>query len=236
MLRALLVFLLKMSKRAKTAFPKILLVLLLGSAWAQGQEKYLEDQFYAGIAYNILTQRPDQVVQRSLSYHLEAGLIKDIPLNPSRTFGFGLGLGYSADAFYSNIGATQDGEGVAYTVLDNQSFKRSKIQTHGIDVPFEIRLRSSTPETYKFWRVHAGMKATYLFGARSVLVTDEQRSGFKNRDVRQWQVGAMLNFGYNTFNIHLYYGITPLLDPEAQVNGETISSRVIRAGVIFYIL
>ena len=202
----------------------------------QGQEKYLEDQFYAGIAYNILTQRPEEVVQRSLSYHLEAGLIKDIPINPSRTFGFGLGLGYSADAYYSNIGASPAGEGVNYSVLDNDTFIRSKIQTHGVDVPFEIRLRSSTPESYKFWRLHAGMKATYLFGARSVLVTDEQRNGFKNRDVRQWQVGAMLNFGYNTFNIHLYYGLTPLLDPEAQVNGETISSRVIRAGVIFYIL
>ena len=180
---------------------------LVGTSSLLGQnERYFEDQFYAGIGYNILTQRPEQVVQRSLSYHLEAGLIKDIPLNASRTFGLGLGLGYAADAYYSNIGITMDGENRSYFVLDNADFKRSKIQTHSFDIPFEIRLRNSTPESYKFWRVHAGMRASYLFGARSVLVTDEQRGGFKNRDVRQWQVGATLNFGYNTFNITISKG------------------------------
>ncbi len=202
----------------------------------QENERYFEDQFYAGIAYNILTERPTDVVQSSLSYHLEAGLVKDIPLNAARTFGLGLGLGYAADAYYSNIGVTQEGEQRTYFVLDNADFKRSKFQTHAVDIPFELRLRSSTADSYKFWRVHAGMRASYVFGARSVLVTDDQRSGFKNQDVRQWQVGAVLNFGYNTFNIHTYYGLTPLLDPEAQINGVTISSRVIRVGIVFYIL
>ena len=43
--------------------------------------KYLEDQFYVGVGYNFLVEKPKDVVQRGLSYSLQAGFIRDIPLN-----------------------------------------------------------------------------------------------------------------------------------------------------------
>jgi hypothetical protein len=47
----------------------------------------------------------------------------------------------------------------------------------------------------------------------------------------------MLNFGYNTWNIHTYYGLSPLLEETTQLqNGEKIDTKVLRIGLIFYIL
>ncbi|MEM1260385.1 MAG: PorT family protein, partial [Bacteroidota bacterium] len=54
-------------------------------------DKYLEDQIYIGIGYNFLLDKPEDVIQRNLSYSLQLGLIKDIPLNQKRNFGLGIG-------------------------------------------------------------------------------------------------------------------------------------------------
>ena len=55
---------------------------------------YLEDQFYVGLTYNVILNKPADVNQQNLSYGLQLGFIKDLPLNSSRTFAIGVGLGY----------------------------------------------------------------------------------------------------------------------------------------------
>lgn len=213
--------------------------------WAQtedaaGQEdfsRYLEDQFYIGLGYNLLFNRPNNTVQRNLSYNLQTGFIKDIPLNLKRNVGLGIGLGYAVNSYYSTIVATKEGDAILYEVMDQADFNRSKLETHAVEFPVELRWRTSTPEEYKFWRIYAGMKFGYVFSGRSKLVMDSGSTSFSNTDIRQFQYGLMLNFGYNTWNIHAYYGLNPLLDENVQLqSGENIEMRVLRIGLIFYIL
>ncbi|RDY58690.1 porin family protein [Flagellimonas nanhaiensis] len=200
-------------------------------------DKYLEDQFYIGLGFNFLLERPMDVAQRNLSYNLQAGFIKDIPLNASRNFGLGLGIGYATNSYYSNIGARQVGEDIVYEILDSEGLKRSKFETHALEVPLEIRWRTSTPADYKFWRIYAGAKVGYVFSGRSRLVTDDETIGFSNDDIRKIQYGLMFNFGYNTWNIHAYYALNPLLEDGTVLdNGSSIDFRALRIGVIFYIL
>lgn len=201
------------------------------------QSRYLEDQFYIGLGYNVLLGKPSGVAQRNLSYNLQAGFIKDIPLNPRRNFGVGLGVGYAVNSYYTNVVATEQANTVLYEVMNESDFKRSKLETHAIEVPFELRWRTSTAEEYKFWRIYAGAKLGYVFSGRSRLVTEDGRDGFANKDIEQFQYGLILNFGYNTWNVHAYYGLNPLLKNGTNLQtGESIDFKVLRIGIIFYIL
>lgn len=220
----------------------ISLLLILGYG-VYGQEaivdeNYLEDQFYIGVTYNFLLERPQGVTQQNLSYGIQLGFIKDLPINKERTIGFGIGLGYAVNSYYNNLVAAEATNGITYTVLDdNLNFKRNKIESHLVEVPIEFRWRTSNAVSTKFWRIYTGVKFGYAFGNRSKFVSDDTSDSFFNSDVRDFQSGITLNFGYNTFNIHAYYGLNTLFNDNVQIsNGNDITFRPLRLGIIFYIL
>ena len=197
--------------------------------------KYLEDQFYAAIAYNFLQNRPEGVIRRNLSYNIQFGFIKDIPLNAKRNFGFALGLGYATNSYYTNIEASQNIGQIEYSIPQDAP-DRSKLETHAIEFPLEIRWRNSNAVDYKFWRIYAGGKLNYNFARTSKSVRESNPTSFSNKDIRQWSYGLMLNVGYNTFNIHFYYELNPILENGVQLGNQNINMRVFRVGLIFYIL
>ena len=222
-------------------------ILLFSGAFVTGQvmesngevdRKYLEDQFYLGLTYNFATNLPAGISQRNLSYGLQAGFIKDIPLSYQRNMGIAIGLGYGINSYYTNLLASQQGSDVEYTVLDSDvDFKRNKIATHVLEVPFQFRWRNSTPEEYKFWRIYTGIKMGYVFDGRSKFVSSSERIVFVNKDLRDFQYGLTLNVGYNTFNIHIYYALSSLFnDGVMEQSGEVIEIKPLRVGLIFYIL
>ena len=202
--------------------------------------KYLEDQFYIGLSYNFLLNKPDAVNQRNLSYGLQGGFIKDIPLNTDRTVALGIGLGYGLYSYYSNLRAIEGDSEVGYEVITEiDSLKRSKVETHTFEVPLEFRWRNSTPSEYKFWRVYTGVKFGYVMGGRSKYISDKannERSSFYNADIRRFQYGLTFNFGYNTFNLHAYYALNNLFEDGTNLEGQPIEMRPLRIGLIFYIL
>lgn len=221
----------------------IFILILGGNVFGQqGEEqidlKYLEDQFYLGTTYNIVLNKPTNVTQRNFSYGLMGGFIKDIPVNSNRNVGFGLGFGYAYNNYYTNLLAVEGTTGTDYIVLDDDvSYKRNKVDTHVLEFPIEFRWRTSTPTEYKFWRVYAGMKLGYVLGARSKFVSSDDKIAFKNNDIERFRYGVMLNFGYSTFNVHLYYALNNLFkDGVSTVEGEAIEFTPLRLGIIFYIL
>ncbi|MCK0160783.1 porin family protein [Allomuricauda sp. F6463D] len=203
----------------------------------QSDDRYLEDQFYVCVGYNMLLDKPDDVVQRSFSYNLQAGIIKDIPLNKRRNFGIGLGLGYAMNSYFSNMIVTESSNDLVYEVVDVSDFNRSKLGMHTVELPFELRWRTSTANEYKFWRIYAGARFGYVFSARSKLVMEEGTTSFSNPDIESFQYGVTLNFGYNTWNVHAYYGLSTLFkDSVVMESGTPIDVKVLRIGLIFYIL
>jgi hypothetical protein len=200
--------------------------------------KYLEDQFYVGLTYNFLLNKPDRVTQRNLSYGLQGGIIKDLPVNKRRNVAFGIGLGYAVNSYYTNLRATEAGEGFQYTIIGSDvSFKRNKIETHLIEMPIEFRWRNSTATTYKFWRIYTGLKLGYIVGSRSKYVSDSEKLSFYNTDTRNFRYGLTFNFGYNTFNIHAYYALNNLFEKGILTeNGALVGFTPLRIGIIFYIL
>ncbi|MEP2059243.1 MAG: porin family protein [Maribacter litoralis] len=195
---------------------------------------YFEDQFYLGLSYNFILNHPEGSNQRNLSYGLQGGIIKDIPLNRKGTKAIGIGAGLALNSYYSNLVADISGDDITYSI--NDDITRSKLETHLLEFPLEFRWRNSTAEEYKFWRIYGGIKAAYILGARSKYDLDDVSEGFYNTDLTKFQYGLTLSFGYNTFNLHAYYALTELFNGNASVNGETLQYRPLRIGLIFYIL
>ena len=77
--------------------PKIAIFFLFISSLVLAQndsiivdDKYLEDQFYANFTYIGLLNTPPQISKTGFSYGIGLGFIKDLPVNESRNFGFGV--------------------------------------------------------------------------------------------------------------------------------------------------
>ena len=201
-------------------------------------DKYLEDQFYVGLSYNLLLDRPEGVTQQNLSYGLQAGFVKDIPVNSRRNVAIGIGLGYAVNSYYSNLFVRQNADGFEYSLLGgDDSFKRNKIETHLLEFPLEFRWRNSNATDYKFWRIYTGVKLGYVVGSRSKFVSDIEKISFYNTDTRNFHYGLTLNFGYNTFNFHAYYSLNNLFEDGLEtVDGDPVKVTPLRIGIIFYIL
>ncbi|MGB5700382.1 porin family protein [Muriicola sp.] len=222
----------------------IVLFFLNGPINAQEEVKevdfnYLEDQFYVGLTYNFILNKPEGIRQQNLSYGLQFGFIKDLPLNAARTFAIGLGLGYAVNSYYTNLKIVEFGNDFQYSILESDlGAKRNKLETHLIEIPIEIRFRNSTPTEYKFWRLYLGAKLGYAFGNRSKLVTDIGKDSFYVTDVEKFRYGLMANFGYNTFNIHVYYALNNLFKNGLTLEdtGQDLNFTPLRVGLIFYIL
>lgn len=196
--------------------------------------RYFEDQFYVGLSYNFILNHPEGSNQRNLSYGLQGGIIKDIPLNKAGTKAIGVGAGLALNSYYSNLVADVLNDDISYSI--NDDITRSKLETHLLEFPLEFRWRNSTASEYKFWRIYGGIKAAYILGARSKYDLGDISEGFKNTDLTKFQYGLILSFGYNTFNLHAYYALTELFNGNASVNGEVLQYRPLRIGLIFYIL
>lgn len=205
---------------------------------SQKPTDYLEDQIYFGVNYNLLANKPNDAFQRNFSYGLQGGVIRDIPLTNNGRIALGVGLGYAVNSYYSNIISTNTNGNVVYTLAASDfDYNRSKFETHSLEIPIEFRWRNSTVTRYKFFRLYSGLKFNYNFSNRYKLVTDAGKNVFSNDDIKKFQYGLSLNVGYNTFNLHLYYSLSDLMEKDAVIiNGEKLAIKPLRIGLIFYLL
>ena len=208
---------------------------------AQGNDsiksaKYLEDQFYIGFSVITLTNTPEGVTQNGFSNSFELGAIKDFPLNSRGSFALGIGLGYGRNTYFQNIRIDEINNSTQFSIAEG-NFKNNKFSMHTIDLPLEIRWRTSTINEYKFWRIYMGGKLSYVFTSNARFKEPRNTTRFKGiSEINKLQYGLKLAIGYGTWNFNFYYGLTDLFS-DANLNGITpIEIRDFRIGLIFYIL
>ena len=200
---------------------------------------YKEDQFYAGVTYNLLGRKSLNVSQSGFSLGFHLGFIKDMPINKNRNVAIGLGLGYSANSYNQNLLINRDNIGdVTYNVLeDGNTFSKNKFSIHLIELPVEFRWRTSTATDYNFWRIYTGFKLGYVFAHTTKYSGDLGKLRHRNiEDFNNFQYGLTLSVGYNTWNIFLYYALNPIFSGEANLNGKKMGMNAVKIGVMFYIL
>ena len=231
----------------------ILAVLLMCSLYGQNNELqpvekdsvaqkpdplYREDQFYASISYNLMQGKPPGYSQSSFSSGFTVGFLRDMPVNKSRTIAVAAGLGYSYNNIKHNLIVTEIGDERVYSTVDESTFDKNKLVLHFVELPIELRWRNSNSVSHKFWRVYTGFKISYLFNDRAQL---QPGGGAKeilrrNPDMNKLVYGAYLAAGWNTWNMYVYYGITPLYKSAILDNGDKIKLNSLNLGLMFYIL
>ena len=201
-------------------------------------DKYREDQIYFGVFYNSLINSPTDFNQNKFSSSINLGFIRDIPLNKSRNFGIGLGLGYSNSSFNNNLKFSKiNNELDVKIVSDLDSFTKNKWVLNELEFPFEIRWRTSTPENYKFWRIYFGLKTSYIISSKVKYESSSNNQTIRNLPFNNFQSGFTLNAGNNTWNLGVYLGLQPLFDKEFTKNHINIKNiKQFKVGLIFYIL
>ena len=196
--------------------------------------KYAEDQLYFLISYNQLFDQPSLVKGSGFSYGLSAGFMKDLILNKKGSISMALGIGYNYDLLNHGLTIAKENNEVTFQVDNSGAINTLTI--HNLEFPFEFRWRDSDAQTYKFWRVYMGVKASYNV-SNNFKFTDQSNSfSFKNVSrFNSWQYGLTLSVGYDVFTAHMYYGLTPMLK-DTMLGTTDISSKTMRIGLIFYFL
>lgn len=200
---------------------------------------YREDQFYAGVAFNLMTDMPKDGSQSGFSGSFDLGFIRDFPINKRRSLAVGVGLGVSSSSFGHNIliSETGDGQDIVQPISKDIEYKNNRFATHLVEMPIQIRWRSSTPEDYAFWRVYFGVKLGYIYYFKSKFEQDDLT--IKQTDVNalnRFRTAGFFSFGYNIVNIQIQYDLNPLFSGEVSNGTSKIGIKPLRIGLIFYIL
>lgn len=206
---------------------------------AELYKDYREDQFYASVTYNLLNEKPSGVSQNGFSSGFHFGFIRDMPINDKRNFAFGLGVGISTNSYNQNVLIEEFGNEISYSIIDESEYNvsKNKFTNYLVEVPFEIRWRTSTASEYKFWRIYTGFKLGYLLYDSSKFKSDIKNESLSNiSEFNKFQYGLTLSAGYGTWNFHVYYGLNTIFDDNAKLNGEVIPIKSLKIGLMFYIL
>ena len=196
-------------------------------------DSYWEDQLYINFSYNALYDQPAGVSKSGFSFGFSGGYIKDISLIKSGKLTVGVGLGYGFDSFNHNLKVV---EGKPNSFQIDKTITANKLKTHNIEMPLEFRWRSSTVNTYSFWRLYTGIKFSYNLSNNFTYVDGDAKIDISNiAEYNKFQTGLILSAGYGTFNFHVYYGLTPILK-NATLNGNKIKTNIVRFGLSFYLL
>ena len=199
---------------------------------------YREDQFYINFTSNKF-QNLNGLSQSKFSPGFCIGFLRDMPINKRRTFAIATGLGYSFVVNSNNLLINPNQESkttYSFFTIDGH-YNKNKLSLQYIDLPIEIRWRSSTPETHKFWRVYGGFKISYLIANSYKLDSDSQVITYKsNPDINKFQYGCYLATGWNTWNVYAYYGLNPIFKSAYLISGDKININTFNLGLQFYIL
>lgn len=199
---------------------------------------YREDQFYVGVSFNLLGDKPSDVSQSGFSGGLQAGFIRDMPFTKDRTKAIGIGVGLAVDSFNQNLFIGASDNTTTYELISsgiNEDVNR--FSYYSLEFPIEYRWRTATPTDYSFWRIHAGIRLGYIFSFKSTF--EDEDTSVVVRDVPElntFQYGLTLSFGYGAFNFQGYYGLSTLFNEDAVIRNETVDLQVLRLGIQFFFL
>jgi hypothetical protein len=212
----------------------------IGDDKSELYQNYREDQFYTSVTYNMLNNKPSAIAQSGFSSGFHFGYIRDMPINANRNFAIGLGIGFSTNSYnQKNVLIEEINNEVSFNIIDESEYNvsKNKFTTYLVELPFELRWRTSTPSDYNFWRIYPGFKVGYLLYNSTKFKSEAGNEKLSNIDeFNKIQYGLTLSAGYGTWNFHVYYGLNSVFNDTATLDGEVVVMKSLKIGLIFYIL
>lgn len=199
---------------------------------------YREDQFYVGITYNILQNKPSGLTQNKFSTGLQFGFLRDMPINEQRNYAIAVGPGFSYQSYNQDLLISKTNNELSYSIIeDGLNYDKNKFYFLNFDLPIEFRYRTSTPHSHKFFRLYTGFKLSYMLLNHSNFLSNTINYKISNNNhFTKFQYGLYLATGYNSWNFYAYYGLNPILNDKAKLNNSSIDLTTLNVGLQFYIL
>ena len=199
---------------------------------------YREDQFYFGVAYNVLQNKPRGLTQDGFSTGMHLGFLRDMPINKNRTFAVAAGIGLAYQAYNQNLIISNADNSFSYTLIERDiPYKKNQFSFINVDLPIEFRWRTSTPDSHKFFRLYSGFKLSYMIFNNSRFITSTGNIKINNNNqFNAFQYGVYLATGYNTWNFYAYYGFNTIFTSDPTFEGRPLDLSTLNLGLQFYIL
>ena len=191
---------------------------------------YKEDQIYLNFNFDFQLKSIEGYQQNGFSRSFNLGILKDISFNEKGNKGIAFGLGYGYTRLVNNLDI---GEDVNFYV-DSNSALRNRLSYHSIHFPIELRLRTSTLESFAFWRFYFGYKLNYNFSSNYKPFFGRKTS--LKKYVSQFSHSLSLSIGFNTWNIRFETGLSPILKILTNPNNIKDDFLISSIGLVFYIL
>lgn len=210
-------------------------------SWLKENESdplYREDQFYLGFSFNFLTDLPSEVEQSGFSGGLIFGFIRDMPINQRRNLSIGLGLGFNLNTFGQTLQIRrEEGEDIFEPIDPDSNYDNNRFTTNLVEVPLELRWRSSDVDKLSFWRVYLGLKFGYVLSSKSVFRGPDERFNFRSiQGINNLRTSATFTFGYGAVNFFVDASLNPVFDGVVDTNGNEVTIRPIKVGLVFFFL
>ena len=198
---------------------------------------YREDQFYFSFTLNTLQNKPKNLSQKKFSSGFSFGFLRDFPVNKNRTIAIAPGIGFAYNIYNQNLQISKVNQTTLYTILEsNRSFDKNRFSQLLVELPIELRWRTSTYESYKFWRIYGGLKLGYLLYDKSLYKdANGEIIVSNNAAFNSFRYGTYISVGYNSINIYANYSLNSLFQ-NAKINGSSLEMNALQLGVMFYIL
>ena len=196
--------------------------------------KYREDQFYLGFTFDFLLNKPDNFRTIGFSGGFQSGFIRDIPLNKKRNWAIGSGVGYA----YSMVGHNYDlSKKNLISYIEGQDIEQNRSNIHSIELPIQLRWRTSTPTTTKFYRLYLGGRFSYVFNQSYKYEIDQIKRKFQSNQIRKTSFILDISYGWHRANIYFSYNLNTLFHKDIQTELTEIPNILsCKVGLMFYIL
>lgn len=216
-----------------------LLLFLLWASFASAQIKdslnYREDQVYIDLNFSLQPNSISDFKQNGFSRSVHLGVLRDYPISKIGDKAIAVGMGYGFVRLVNNINVEKSQQTYLYDIPVAQRALRNVFSYHQLQLPVELRWRTSSPSEYAFWRVYLGYRLSYQFGAQYKPFFGRKFS-LKNQ-LNELQHSVGISLGFNTWNLRFDYSLTPLLKEDIRsINNKRLALFPLQIGLIFYLL
>lgn len=219
----------------KSFFLFCLLSVYFVSAQVKDSLNYREDQLYVDLNLGIQFNDISGFKQNGFSRSIHIGALRDFPLTKQGDKALAIGMGYGFVRLVNNISVEQVPNGYRFSIPEAQRALRNVFTYHQLQLPVELRWRTSTLQDYAFWRVYLGYRLSYQFGAQFNPFFGRKFPLENQLNELQHSVG--ISMGFNTWNLRFDYSLTPLFKEANSSNTETTYRLFpVQVGLIFYLL
>ena len=183
-----------------------------------------KDRIVINLSYDALLNLPDGLKMKGFSRGFDAYFMYDVVLGKSN-FSIAPGIGVGTNNYFHKykIYTDENGETQFESFGEEIKVKKSKLALTSIDIPLELRFRTTPNSKGYSWKVALGAKVgrvvqnkwKYKGQMRNDLSDEIQDTKFKiyNLDnINKWRYGVLARFGYSIINVYAYYSLSDVFN------------------------